>query len=308
MLRSLLLLIALLCLHAESLEAQNHKSRDDIVVYHAYGNTHHLIVQGRMLKKRSYKSADKEDGWMRNLRRKIKQIKTDEIKHTPITLSIHHERFTVKGDDEGYFAFNAHTKQRFNMGYQKIALHIRGYHNLHTAYATIIDAAPLTGIISDFDDTIIISNVTDKIQLSINTLLKNYKQRVIVPTILKRFRKILAQNPKGAPSTLFVLSGSPLQLFTPIEHFLNYHHFPKHTLILKKIHGDNTDNLTDQFSYKTQKIEQLIHLYPTMRWILFGDNGEEDARIYAFIKNKYPSKVKNYYIRDVESGKIKKYK
>ncbi len=300
--KKLLSLIVFLCLGV-SLQA-----KDNIVVYHAYGNARQVIVQGRMEKKRALKPVDKEDGWLRNLWRRVKQVKADDIKHAFVVLSVNHERFTVNGDNEGYFEFNVRTKQTFNMGYQEITLHIKENQNLHKTHATIIDTTPLLGIISDFDDTMIVSEVTDKIHLGINTLFKNYKQRVIVPTMLKRFKKILAQNPKGTPSTLFILSGSPQQLFTPIEQFLDYHHFPKHTLILKKAHGENKDPLTNQFAYKTQKIERLIRLYPQMRWVMFGDSGEKDAGIYAFIKKKYPKKVQSYHIRDVDNGKIKTYK
>ena len=160
------------------------------------------------------------------------------------------------------------------MGFQKITLHINGNKNLHKTNATIIDSIPLLGIISDFDDTMIVSDVTNKIKLGFNMMFKNYKQRTLVPSILERFKKILAQNPKGMPSTLFILTGSPQQLFTPIEQFLDYYHFPKRTLILKKSHGENLDPLTDQFAYKTQKIERLIKLYPNMKWVMFGDSGE----------------------------------
>ncbi|HHH20786.1 MAG TPA: DUF2183 domain-containing protein, partial [Nitratifractor sp.] len=99
--------------------------------------------------------------------------------------------------------------------------------------------------------------------------------------------------------------GSPQQLFTPIEGFLNFHHFPKHVTILKKAHGDNKDPLTDQFAYKMQKIERLIGLYPNMKWVMFGDSGEKDAEVYRYIKEKYPDRVIRYYIRDIESGEIK---
>ena len=193
------------------------------------------------------------------------------------------------------------------MGYQTIMLNIDGNKNLHETKATIIDSTPLVGIISDFDDTMIVSDVTNKIKLGFNTMFKNYKQRTLVPTMLERFKKILAQNPKGTPSTLFILSGSPQQLFTPIKQFLDYYHFPKLTLILKKAHGANKDPLTDQFAYKTQKIERLIKLYPHIRWVMFEDNGEKDYQVYKAIKEKYPKKLLEYYIRDVKSGEIKEY-
>jgi len=282
-------------------------TKDNIVVYHAYGNSHQVIVQGRMEKKKDFKKVTQDDGWFRNLWRRLRQVEGDEIESATINLSINHETFKTNGDDEGYFEFNIKTKEVLPMGFQKIVLNIDGNKNLHETNTPIIDNTPLVGIISDFDDTIIVSDVTNKISLGINTVFKNYKQRTLVPTMLERFKKILAQNPKGTPSTLFVLSGSPQQLFIPVEEFLDYYHFPKHTLILKKAHGANKDPLTDQFAYKTQKIERLIKLYPNMKWVMFGDSGEKDAQIYKAIKEKYPKKVKSYFIRVVKSGEIKEY-
>ena len=282
-------------------------TKDNIVVYNAYGNNHQVIVQGRMERKRDFKRVSKDDGLFRNLWRRIKQVKADDIKSANIDFSINNETFKTKGDDEGYFEFNVTTKQLLPMGFQKIVLNIEGNKNMHETHATIVDNAPLIGIISDFDDTIIVSDVSNKISLGVNTMFKNYKQRTLVPTMLERFQKILAQNPKGMPSTLFILSGSPQQLFKPVENFLEYQHFPQHTLILKKAHGENLDPLTDQFAYKAQKIERLIKLYPNIQWLMFGDSGEKDYQVYKAIKEKYPKKVKSYFIRDVKSGEIKEY-
>ena len=279
-------------------------AKDNIVVYHAYGNTHQLIIQGRMEKKKEFKEVTKDDGWFRNLWRRLREVEGDELESKNIIATIGNETFQIKGDDEGYFEFNIRTKKALESGYKTIDLNIENNPNIHKTTTTIIGSEPLVGIISDFDDTIIVSDVTNKIKLGLNTMFKNYKQRTVVPTMLERFNKILAQNPKGSPSTLFVLSGSPQQLFIPVKSFLDYYHFPKRVLILKKAHGENKDPLTDQFAYKTQKIERLIKLYPNMKWVMFGDSGEKDLEVYRFIKNKYPHKVQAYYIRNVESGTI----
>jgi len=37
-------------------------AKDNIVIYHAYGNNHHMIVQGRMERERAFKTVSKEDG------------------------------------------------------------------------------------------------------------------------------------------------------------------------------------------------------------------------------------------------------
>lgn len=281
------------------------QAKDNIVVYHAYGNTHQIVIQGRMENKKTFKKVNKNDSWFRNLWRRARQVEGDEIESQTIFASVHDEKFTTKGDDEGYFEFNITTKKVLKTGYDKVVLNIEGNSDVHQTEVMIIGSEPLVGIISDFDDTIIISDVTNKIKLGYNTVFKNYKQRKIVPTMLERFQKILAQNPKNVPSTLFILSGSPQQLFIAVEDFLAFHHFPKHTLILKKAHGDHKDPLIDQFAYKTQKIERLIKLYPNMKWVMFGDSGEKDAQVYKAIQEKYPHKVMRYYIRNIKSGEIK---
>ncbi len=283
------------------------QAKDNIELYHAYGNAHHVIIQGRMVKKKHFQKVTTEDGWFRNLWRRMRQLESDEIESGVIVASLNHENFKTKGDDEGYFEFDIKTQKSLKMGYRKVDLNIAGNPVSKESNITVIDATPLIGIISDFDDTIIVSNVTHKIKLGINILFKNYKQRNVVPTMQARFEKILSHNPKDAPSTLFILSGSPQQLFTPVEKFLDLHHFPKHTLILKKAHGENKDPLIDQFAYKTKKIERLIKLYPNIRWIMFGDSGEKDPYVYKAIIDKYPNKVVRYYIRNVKSGKIKEY-
>ena len=302
MLKKILQLSSTLLLATSILQA-----KDNILIYHAYGNAHQIVIQGRMEEKKTFSKAKEDDNWFQNIWRTVRQVKGDEIKNKTIFALIHGEKFETKGDDEGYFEFNITTQKAIKTGYAKIALNIDGNSNAHEAEVMVIGAEPLVGIISDFDDTMIVSDVTNKIKLGYNTVLKNYKQRIVVPTMLKRFEQILAQNPKDAPSTLFILSGSPQQLFFAVEDFLDFHHFPKHTLILKKAHGDHKDPLTDQFAYKTQKIERLIKLYPNMRWVMFGDSGEKDAEIYKFIKKKYPKKVISFHIRDVESGVISNY-
>ena len=92
-----------------------------------------------------------------------------------------------------------------------------------------------------------------------------------------------------------------------IRTFLTYHDFPDSVIITKKIHGADKDPLLDQFAYKTEQIETLFELYPQMQWVMFGDSGEKDREVYHYLKEKYPQKVKRYYIRDVDDGEIKSY-
>jgi phosphatidate phosphatase APP1 len=295
--KSLFLTMALLGV-SETLLANN------IEVYNAYGNEEQLIIHGRMLKKDKEKEVNKEQGIWINFWNALDFFHNDEIKNKKIVLTVDEVKYETQGDDEGYFDFDIKTAKNLSMGYKDIALQIEGTKGIHYTQAAIIGSEKMLGIISDIDDTVLVSNVTNKRKLLVNMFWKNYKQREVISTMADRFQKILKENPPKEPSRLFFLSGSPQHLFNYIEKFLDYHNFPKHITILKQVHGDNSDPLFDQMAYKTEKIEELIALYPNMQWLMFGDSGEKDRDIYAFIKEKYPSKVKGYYIRNVQSGEI----
>jgi phosphatidate phosphatase APP1 len=261
-----------------------------------------VVIAGRALEKHTFQKETEKDNWFQNLWRKAKRFNNREIKKEPVTAVIGEKTYVVTGDKEGYFNFDIQTKKALRPGYQKIKLQLPGNPSFSQCNAAIFGNKKYVGIISDVDDTVIVSHVTKKMKLLANTFFKNYKQRKAVPGMAERFRKILGQNPSHAPSALFFLSGSPNQLSAGIEKFLAYHHFPKHILLTKKIHGKASVSLFEQFHYKTKKIETLIKMYPKMKWVLFGDSGENDKEVYAYIRKKYPDKVKDIFIRDVKSG------
>ena len=277
---------------------------DTIRIYHCYGNDRTLIIEGRVLDNREFKEASSEDDIFTNFRRKLGYIFNEERKNVDVTLQVKGQTFHTKSDDEGYFEFKLSFPPHTLKPYQKINLYLTREPKVKTSCrAYILSDQKQTGIISDFDDTVIVSNVTNKLKLAYGLLLKNYKQRKAVEGMAERYKKILANSPD---KPLFFITGSPKQFNESIHRFLDYHHFPKRTLITKKIHGKNAYSLFQQHDYKSKQIETLLKLYPQIEWVLFGDSGEQDPQIYLDIAKKYPDRIKEIYIRDVKSGQIEK--
>ena len=276
--------------------------QDNIHLYYAFGNETSIMIEGRLLEERVFKVVEKSDTIRVNIWRKLKQLVNDEIKNQTVTLSVAGQDFHTKSNHEGYFLFDIPIA--LAEGYHDIFLQIEE-HPVKEQFPLPIMIHEGVGIISDFDDTVIISDVTQKVKLVYNLLAKNYKQRTLVTGMKEHFEKICKENTTAFPSTLFFLTGSPKQLFDAINQFLDFHDFPNHQLLAKQIHGDAKDPLFDQLRYKTTQIENLFAFYPKMEWVLFGDNGEKDSEVYEAIAKKYPERVRAFYIRDVKSGEIK---
>lgn len=277
-----------------------------VEVYNGFSNTNRLIIEGRMLHKRSFKEPSKDDGLFKNIWRKVKQFTSDEIENQEIITIVTGDIYKTVGDDEGYFEFDVLLRKPLEVGYEYVKLCISDNSSCQQIKLPVF-AGKGIGIISDFDDTVVISDVTNKLKLAKNIFLKNYKQRTVVPTMVQRFKDVFSKNSASVPNMLFFVTGSPQQLYGSIKQFLEYHGFPNSIIITKKIHGDNIDSLLDQFAYKTKQIDELFTLYPDMEWVMFGDSGEKDKEVYTHFVKKYPKRVRDFYIRDIESGKIYSY-
>lgn len=277
-------------------------SDTEIQITSCYGNPHKLIVEGRVLDndKEEHNEQKSDDGWFKNSWHKLKHLINNEIKNEPITLKVAQLEKETKTDDEGYFEFELLNNKEAWENNQNVQLTLNKKDIKLDISALILNKSITKGVISDFDDTIIISDVTHKLKLLSHTFFKNYKQRQLVQVVAKKI--------KASNAPLFIVTGSPRQLQSSIDDFLDYHHFPKRTIITKKAHGDNADALFDQLAYKTSKIEQLIELYPEIVWDCFGDSGEKDKEVYLALAKKYPKKIGKIYIRDVKNGKIKSWK
>jgi len=152
------------------------------------------------------------------------------------------------------------------------------------------------GIISDIDDTILVSKATqigEKLWLSIS---KNAYTRRPFPGISKFYQGLTnhGENP------VFYVSSSDWNLNELIKDFLKFREIPKGPLLLQDLHV-NLRNIWKSgggsHAHKGEKIRFIFDLYPQMKFILIGDSGQHDPELYAEAIKEYPGRVKAVYIR-----------
>ena len=169
----------------------------------------------------------------------------------------------------------------------------------HTPSRRFHGAAQLIGprgqsIISDIDDTVKISNVTDRRRLLEQTFLLDF---AAVRGMSKVYGDWIDEN-----ASLHFVSSSPWQLYEPLVEFLDANEFPAATLSLKTVRfRDKT--LFNLFKKGTETkpaaIEEILQRYSERRFLLVGDSGEQDPEVYAEFLRKYPEQVLKAYIRNV---------
>lgn len=154
-------------------------------------------------------------------------------------------------------------------------------------------------VISDIDDTIKISNVLDKNELIKNTFLKDFRPVDGMSALYSSWEK------KGA--VFHYVSGSPWQLYPPVSDFLAGCGFPRGFFSLKPFRLTPSRIYrfikANQLTYKTETIESIIKDFPGRKFILVGDSGEKDPKVYSLIGRKFPDRILFILIRNV--GNIK---
>jgi hypothetical protein len=159
----------------------------------------------------------------------------------------------------------------------------------------IIDSGGVS-IISDIDDTVKLSYVTDHKKLFDSSFFQDFMPVDGMPELYRRWQK------QGAK--FHYVSSSPWQLYEPLQEFMDQHDFPQATFSLKMIRfKDQTffNLFKSAIKTKPQAIEAILRHYPERKFVLLGDSGEKDAQVYAQIANHHPEKIAKIYIRNINA-------
>lgn len=155
---------------------------------------------------------------------------------------------------------------------------------------------PETGIsvISDIDDTIKDTEVTDQRKLLRNTFLNDFRAVDGMADVYRQWRQ--------AGAAFHYVSSSPWQLVESLSELLTDHQFPMGSLHLRSIRLRDPSVLqlfvARRYS-KRRVIRSILRMFPQRSFVLVGDSGEKDAEIYGAMARRFPHQVKQILIRRV---------
>ena len=235
----------------------------------------------------------------KNFEERVRYFLTDNKRGKEITINIMGEEFNLpKTSPNGHTASIVKIK---NKAADK-SLSEKGFKTLpgKNTVKTFTGNFQIIGekgysIISDIDDTIKISNVLNKDELTKNVFLREFLPVKGMPQLYKNFEK------KGV--VFHYVSGSPWQLYPALSSFIHDEQFPEGSFELKLFRVKDKSFIdfiaADQLSYKLSAIKTIIERFPQRKFILIGDSGEKDPEVYSEIASRYKDRIKYIFIRDV---------
>lgn len=168
--------------------------------------------------------------------------------------------------------------------------------DLDEAAIALIEAEGLS-VISDIDDTLRISEVTDKRALLARTFVREFEAVPGMASLLAGWAQ--------AGARFHYVSASPWQLYPPLARFFRAAGFPPGVFHLKDFRWRDETFLNlfqSPEEYKTPLLTDLLARFPHRRFVLLGDSGERDPEIYGAVARRHRGQIVRIFIRAVEPG------
>ena len=275
--------------------------RLQIVPYRGFGNHTECRITGRVLTYREAVPDNSESLW-KNLADSYRRFETDEVADECVSAEVDGHVFSTRSDEEGYFELLLPTPAQHDKGIARFELNLPEHEASDTWQSTAIVPEPQArfGIISDIDDTVMVTNATSILRMMRLTLLESSDSRLAFPGVAAFYN---ALHEGGNP--FFYVSSSPWNLYDFLDDFMRLKGLVPGPILLRDFGLDRNKFVTGAHrDHKLSAIRRVLDRYPKLPFVLVGDSGQHDPEIYCEIVSKYPGRIIAIYIRDV-SGDIR---
>ncbi|WP_432491059.1 App1 family protein [Kineococcus auxinigenes] len=169
---------------------------------------------------------------------------------------------------------------------------VREHHG--TSRVVVVGPQPQLGLLSDIDDTVVVTRLPRPLLAAYNSFVLNEKARVPVNGMAEMYRQFVAENP-GSP--VLYLSTGAWNVAPTLTRFLRRSGYPEGPLLLTDWGPTNTGWFRDGSAHKRGSLARLARELPQVTWLLVGDDGQHDPQLYAEFVAAAPERVAGVAIR-----------
>lgn len=268
----------------------------EIDPYFGHANPNHLILRGRVLSRRPIKEAEELDDassrWA-NFKAMMALFRTREIAEMKVSCS----GVETLSDEEGYFELSL-PRPINQSGWIPLDVSFGDPDNNAQLMALLPSPRAEFGIISDIDDTLIKTDAWSLRRNLWNSLTGNVKSRHVFPDAIALIQKLHAGiNP------VYYVSSSPWNLHGFLTEIFDRAGLVKGPKFLRDLGISERKFVTETHGHhKSQAIDEILAANPNLPFILLGDTGQHDARVYHDAITRYPDRIRQVILRAPQPG------
>jgi len=273
-----------------------------IATHVAHGDEAQVLLMGRVLAEAPQGGPKDDDGWWDNLLNTYRRFESDELPDVALTVRFRGAKTQVVTDHEGYYVAQL-TPQlpQADTLWDTASISLDDGTLITPQPVLQVGAGARIGIISDIDDTILHSGITNWKTAAQLTFLHNARTRKPLKGVALLYQALQAGADGAGRNPIFYVSSSPWNLHDLLEDFMELNAIPPGPTFLRDIGTDAGKFIKTQgHGHKLEHARTLINRYPQLRWVLLGDSGQHDAELYAQAAQEFGDRIAAIYIRDVD--------
>lgn len=281
----------------------------DLKLYRGYVNEKELVVFGHVFESWAPDKYRMDRRGIRHAVSVIHMFRIKPLENVEVTLKFKNIEVTTKTLEDGYFRFTIPYSEKLESGWHPYEVVCKLYD------FGIVETSELlkpfeskVGVISDIDDTFLVSHSGNFLMKLYVMLLKNINKRKVFDDVVPHYQALsrAGQENETASNSFFYVSSSEWNLYEFIDSFTRIHKLPKAVIKLKKIKTGISDFLftgRGSHDHKFEKIKDIIMFYPNLEYVLLGDDSQKDPYLYERVVKIFPKNIKAIYIRQTSKRK-----
>ncbi len=285
--------------------------RPVMIAYRGFTNGKEIFVSGLVTEDIGLEKPQANRSRWNNAVAMLKRYMGDEFPDIELEVSLGGKVLEAVTDENGFFSivgnFEIPTEgpQKQWLSYETraaIADESREYQLHATGEMLSPVASTRFGVVSDIDDTIIVSHSTRATKKLYLMLSRNSRTRKPFPGAASFYRALHEGKAGNERNPFFYVSSSEWNLYDLLDDFCRYNGFPKGVFMLRdwvKSLGNFRKSGGGTHEQKLENIRRIFNAFPGLPFVLIGDNGQRDPEIYKTIAEEFPGRVLVIYIRSV---------
>ncbi|MBX3068036.1 MAG: DUF2183 domain-containing protein [Cryobacterium sp.] len=260
--------------------------------FSGYGSTEWIRVLSRVLLAKPDSSDEARSKKIRGWR----SFTSIPVGNAKVTITAGDEIRVIEADRGG--VIDEIIPVSLSPGWRSVELTVEGG---GTVRAPVFIANPnaMIGLISDIDDTIMVTALPRPLLAAWNSFVLDEHARAPVAGMSVLYEKLVRDHP-GAP--VIYLSTGSWNVAAALTRFLSRHLYPPGSLLLTDWGPTHDRWFRSGKEHKEHSLERLVKEFPKLKWILVGDDGQHDEDLYSRFAETYPDRIAAIAIRQLTGG------
>lgn len=229
-----------------------------------------------------------------------RQFVSINLAGVPVRISVGGVDHVVRSDVEGYL--DATLPAELPPGWHEVALECAHGPRV-SAPVRIVGPDETRGIVSDIDDTVMITALPRPLLAFWNTFVRLETSRVPVPGMADLLQRLAGPAGPAAPQSLVVyVSTGAWNVAPSVRRFLDRHGYPPGPLLLTDWGPTEERWFRSGRAHKHATLRRLLRELPGLTWTLVGDDGQHDPALYDELATEAPGRVQLVAIRTLSAA------